>query len=415
MAIQFLNPTIENLEAVRAQILAIPNAGGTRGGRILENIERLLVGISPDAPRGYELRKGEAQYDALLGAIKKNVKILEKGLREDVQNIRNELDELQTSLANRTDYRDLTLSQIAKEEKAGATRNAELRTSIEGHRAQLQGLADAFPDAGIELPPEPVRVKSGFIPASEAKEKDIKPSMPEVSEPSQLLPEEEAAAEQLADEIAESDLVYQPKVGKEDIERYITEGVKSAREESDPYYKEVIGRAREAYLQGIDVEVRFRELELRQEALNREQELKAARGSLEERGATFSGEAAELLGELSALPPNLRETVQGLLQEQQGMTASTSQMRFAENLARLTGTAEEALGTEELRSVIGSADTGLRLSDALLRFRTPTSGAIPRERETLAQTRGREIARGKVATELAQSPDFPSEKLIDFV
>jgi len=39
----------------------------------------------------------------------------------------------------------------------------------------------------------------------------------------------------------------------------------------------------------------------------------------------------------------------------------------------------------------------------------------PDEMETLAQTRGREIARGNIARDLATSPDFDTSQLLNYI
>ena len=228
-----------------------------------------------------------------------------------------------------------------------------------------------------------------------------------------LTPEEIAAAEALADSLADTDLVTQPSVSSSDIQTYIENGIEQARTENQTYFDEVLGRAQEAYIQGLEVETRFRELELRQEALNRQQEFRATQENLEQRGATFSGDATRELGELSALPPGLRENVQGLMQQRQGILASTSQLRFSENLAERTRRAEELLGTQAVSGLLGNTDNPF--FSGLLRYNTPTAGSLPREMETLAQTRGREIARGNIARDLATSPDFDTSQLLNYI
>ena len=110
-------------------------------------------------------------------SIARQVQEVERGIQEQIDFAVQKTGEDKAALANRTDYTRLTPAQIAKEEKAGAKRNQELREVIALREGNLRVLAQAFPDAGIELPPEPVRVASGFIPASEAKEKDIIPSI----------------------------------------------------------------------------------------------------------------------------------------------------------------------------------------------------------------------------------------------
>lgn len=227
-----------------------------------------------------------------------------------------------------------------------------------------------------------------------------------------LTDEEVAAAEELSDAVADSDLVYKPKLSPDDITKYISEGIESARKENELFFSEVLGRAKEAYIQGIDIETRYRNLQLRQEKLQREQEFKAAQSSLEERGATFSGEAVELLGEESALPENIRSRVQGLLQEQQGIMASSSSMQYQDRLAELTRQAEEQLGTQATSALLAQYPS---LAEGLMRFNTPTAGSLPRTIEATAQTRGREIAKGTILTELAQSSDFPSEELVNYI
>jgi len=213
------------------------------------------------------------------------------------------------------------------------------------------------------------------------------------------------AAKALADKALESDLVYKPKITPEDIKTYIAEGIASATEETDPYYKEVLSRATEAYVQGVTFEAQARELQLQQQKINEARELKAVQDNLEARGATFSGEAVQLLGDMSALPPDLRENVQGLLQQQQSLTASTTQQRFAENVQRLSSAAEAQIGTAGIEQAQGKLPT---LAEGLARgLGTPTKGTIAAEQVTGQQTRGRELAKGRVAQELLMSPDFP--------
>lgn len=223
---------------------------------------------------------------------------------------------------------------------------------------------------------------------------------------------ENDAAEALATALADTDLTYMPKVTSEDIDRYVAEGIKSAKLELDPYYKELIGRSTEAYQQAVTYEKDARALQVRQQEINAKKELEAAQGDLEARGATFSGEAAELLGEEAALPEGLNTVVQGLLQEQQGLLASSTQQRYEQNLASLTQQAESALGTDATQE----AGQELGLADGLLRgLKTSTAGSIAAEQTTAEQTRGREIAQGEIAKELASSSDFPTEELLKYV
>lgn len=232
---------------------------------------------------------------------------------------------------------------------------------------------------------------------------------------SELPQEINDAIDKIAEEAANSDMVYSPKISPTDIQKFIEEGIAQARIEDDQYFSEIIGRTKEAYMQGMEVETKYRQIQLEQESINRQQELKQAQEGLEASGATFSGEASSLLGAQSALPPGLRDTVEGLLQKSQRMSASTSQMRFAENLRNLTTQAEERLGTQAVQGMLDKNPDLMGFANALLTFNTPTPGSITRERETQAQLRGREIAQGNIAQELATSGDFPTDALFNFI
>ena len=227
-----------------------------------------------------------------------------------------------------------------------------------------------------------------------------------------LSQQENDAAEALSDALADSDLVYMPKVTNEDIDGYIAAGIESAKTELDPYYSELIARSTEAYQQAVTYEADARALQKRQEEITAQSEFDAAQSDLEARGATFSGEAAQLLGEEAALPEGLNTVVQGLLQEQQGLLASSSAQRYQQQLDALTVTAEEQLGTEATQA----AGAELSLAEGLLRgLGTPTAGSIAAERTTAEETRGREIAQGEVVKELATSEDFPTEDLLSYI
>lgn len=332
------------------------------------------------------------------------------------------------------DNKDVALSQALSRENQITT----------GSSPQVSGRPDLFAipptqaeiDAGIKpivpqegmAPVEPqvassgdiAAVKAGTLPTPAAEAAQAGGTTTGTStdnvDTSGLTPEEIAAADALASSAANSNLIYQPKVSPEDIDKYISEGINQAQTELDPYYSEIIGRAKEAYLQGVLFETQSRELELRQEQLQRQQELKTAQNDLEARGATFSGEAAGLLGEKSALPPELQTVVQGLLQKQQDLVASSTRQRFEQNVAQLTQQASELLGTQTVQKLTEQQGNVNPLTAGLFRtFKTTTPGSIAREEQTQVQTRGRELAQGQVARELAQSPDFPTEQLLNYL
>jgi len=230
----------------------------------------------------------------------------------------------------------------------------------------------------------------------------------------QFTPEQLAAADALAEAAANSDLIYKPQVSPEDIDEFVSTGIERATEELDPFFSEQIGRGRDAFIQSIGFETQARQRELEAQELREQKELRAARGSLEERGATFSGEAAELLGEESALPTRFQTVLEGLLPKQQGLIASAAQQRFAERIAGKTQTAEELLGTQAVQDITG--DITNPVTQGLFQtLGTPTPGSIARARETAIQTRGRELAGADVVSEVATSEEFPQEQLTQFI
>lgn len=227
-----------------------------------------------------------------------------------------------------------------------------------------------------------------------------------------LSDEAKEAAEALADTVVDSNLPYSPDFSEANLDKWFQEGLKVAGESFGQKEKEILGRAREYYIQGLAIESQARELQLRQEELTNKQQMKEAQASLEERGATFSGEANELIGEQSALPPELQTVVEGLLQKQQGIIATSSSQRYSQALKDRTKQAEELLGTEGVKGILGSTPG---FSSALLETQTPTPGSLAEQFQADRLTKATEYRNAKIAQELALSKDFPTADLLKYI
>ena len=222
-------------------------------------------------------------------------------------------------------------------------------------------------------------------------------------------------ADTLANAIASDDsLLYVPKISPADIDGYIASGKLDAAKELDPYYKEIIGRTKETYLQSVLFETKARELSMRQEALNRAKEKKSIQDDLERRGATYTGEASEELGVESALSPELNSVIEGLMQKRQDIVSTSSKQQFEKNIALLTQSAEEQLGTQAVKDITG-ADTSSLSASLFKVLGTPTMGSIAADQTTNIETRAKELAKGQVAKELAKSSDFPTSEYLKYI
>ena len=222
-------------------------------------------------------------------------------------------------------------------------------------------------------------------------------------------------ADTLANAIASDDsLLYVPKISPADIDGYIASGKLDAAKELDPYYKEIIGRTKETYLQSVLFETKARELSMRQEALNRAKEKKSIQDDLERRGATYTGEASEELGVESALSPELNSVIEGLMQKRQDIVTTSSKQQFEKNIALLTQSAEEQLGTQAVKDITG-ADTSSLSASLFKVLGTPTMGSIAADQTTNIETRAKELAKGQVAKELAKSSDFPTSEYLKYI
>lgn len=227
-----------------------------------------------------------------------------------------------------------------------------------------------------------------------------------------LSDEAKELAESLSDAAADSNLPYVPDFSEENLDKWFQEGLDIADESFSEYEREVLGRARETYIQGLEIETQARELQVQQEELNRAQELKQAQSGLEASGATFSGEASELLGNQSALPPEMQTVVEGLLQKQQGILATSSAQRHRQALQARTRQAEDVLGTTAIQGILGSQEG---LSSNLLQTTTPTSGSAKRGFQSDRLAKAQEFQQAKVAQELALSKDFPTADLTKYI
>lgn len=152
----------ETLQALKTRLLELseiklnPNVAvfdlnAPTNARLLSNVNRLIAGEAP-----------------VVRSVERDLSDVGKALNEHVEFAKDRIAQDQAALANRTDFRGLSQKQIAAEQRAGADRNKELQDRIAVVQGNLQVFSQAFPDAGIELPKAPVRLKSGFVPAEEA-------------------------------------------------------------------------------------------------------------------------------------------------------------------------------------------------------------------------------------------------------
>ena len=291
------------------------------------------------------------------------------------------------------------------------------------------GIQPIVPQAGmapvqptVATPEQIKQIQAGTLPtpAAEKAGGTVDPSQKKEVPKSDvdvdgLTDEQIKAAEDLADAVAGDDeLLYNPKISPEDIDSYISSGKLDAAKELKPYYDETIGRAKEAYLQSVLYETQAQELTMRQQALTRAKELKSIQDDFERRGVTYSGEASQELGVQSALSPELNSTIKGLFQERQDILSTSTKQNFEKNIASLTQAAEQQLGTQAVKDITG-ADTSSLASGLFKTLGTPTFGDIAREQTTNIAKRSQEIAKAKVAKELAMSKDFPTSEYLKYI
>ncbi len=206
---------------------------------------------------------------------------------------------------------------------------------------------------------------------------------------------EQDAINSLADEITNNpSVISSSSLTPEDLDKYIQEGLTAAKTEMSPYYDEQKKLVLAKYNQGLTDLAAQRDIETQIEKINRDKEKKAIQNDLESRGVTFSGEAVETLGSESALSPELRSQLEGRFQKEQNLIASTSALRFSQNLRDIGQTAETTLGSANVPTAAGYTPTlGVR-------------GSLEREQTTNELNRANELARSKVARAMMTNPDF---------
>src|SRR3990167_5408747 len=248
-----------------------------------------------------------------------------------------------------------------------------------GEAAQLQGLGWTLGDIGTTIVDPKAIIAS--LPASE-----------------------QDAINNLAESIANNPAALAlVTLTPDDIDRFIQEGIVSAKTELSPYYEEQKKLISQKYTQGLSDLAAQRDIETQIEAINRQKSKEAIQSDLESRGVTFSGEAAGTLGTESGLPPELTAQLEGKFQKEQKLISSTSAMRFGQQARDIGQTAETTLGSSNLQSSsLYSPTLGVR-------------GSLEREQTTNEQLRGAELARSRVAREMMKNPDFAQSNILSYI
>ncbi len=162
----------------------------------------------------------------------------------------------------------------------------------------------------------------------------------------------------------------------------------------DPHFQGLANIAIEQVNSAVSSLTGAREREVETEAVQAQEQLRAAKGGLEASGLTSSGEALRQLGGESALAqekiPFGGADIEGLLPKQQRLISTSSEARFQENLKNLGLQAEQTFGSERAAGLVPGTELVGSVTGALPQQQQQAeagtlSGILGQQRQTKAQ------------------------------